>query len=222
MKPVERSSSYFVREPRGISTNTSTLSVEAARARRRVGSARAALLATFVLPRVLRRRRDDDRDLALRARGSITSGEVRRRAADDLFVDLRELARDHDPRRGAHRGGVRQQVAHAIRTLVEDDRPALREQPRDLASPRAALLPGEPDEGELAGREPRRDERRDRRGRPRHRDDVVAGGDRRGDELLARIGEARRPGVGHERDVPAAVQLADELEDLAPVVELVV
>src|SRR5438270_203459 len=101
-------------------------------------------------------------------------------------------------------------------------RPVERASSYVVRAPRAALLLGEPDEGELAGREPRRDERRDRRGRPRHRDDVVAGGDRRGDELLARIGEARRPGVGHERDVPAAVQLADELEDLAPVVELVV
>src|SRR5207302_11312606 len=95
MWPLDRSSSYFVREPRGISMKTSTLSSAAPRARR-LGSARAALLTTCVLPRVLRRRHDH-RDLALWPQGCIRSGKVGRRAAHDLLVVLAQPARDPAP-----------------------------------------------------------------------------------------------------------------------------
>ena len=44
--------------------------------------------------------------------------------------------------------------------------------------------------------------------------------DRRGDELLARVGEARRAGIRYERHVPAAVHLANQLRRLAAVIEL--
>src|SRR5712691_7120225 len=140
---------------------TSTLSLVAPRARR-PGSARAALLATYVLPCLLRSRRDEHRDLALRARGSIPSGEVRRRPACDLLVDLRELACDRDTRLRIHGGEVGEEIRDPVRALVKDDRPALGEEVLDLATARAALLLRESDERELARRQPGRDERGDR------------------------------------------------------------
>src|SRR3989454_8305640 len=41
-----------------------------------------------------------------------------------------------------------------------------------------------------------------------------------GDELLAGIRKTRRAGIGHERDVPAAIHLPHELGRLATMVEL--
>src|SRR2546428_3563984 len=175
MWPLDRSSSYFVREPRGISMKTSTLSSAAPRARG-LASARAALLTTCVLPRVLRRRYDH-RDLALWPRGSIPSGKVGRRAADDLLVDLGQLARDRDARVRRDRRDVREEVCDAERTFVEDRGAALIEQLRDLPPPRAALLLGEADDRELPRRQAGRDEGGGPGGRPRHRDHLGAGRD---------------------------------------------
>src|SRR5258708_13197074 len=78
MWPLFLSSSYFAREPRGISTNTSTTSGFA--------------FAGMDPPRVGVRGRDDDGDLALRTLGSIPSGKVLRRAAHAGLCPLRELA----------------------------------------------------------------------------------------------------------------------------------
>src|SRR5213593_1798038 len=206
MRPVFWSSSYFVREPRGISTRTSTL--------------RSWLpLLTLALPCVLCRRHDH-RDLAFRALGSIVPGKGRCRAADDLFVDLRHLARHRDGRVGRDRSEVGEQVTHAIRALIDDERSATREELGELAAARAALLLGEAHEGELACRQPRRDERGDGRRGPGHRDDFVPSRDRRGDELLARVGEGRRARIRYERHVPAAVHLANKLRGLTAVIEL--
>src|SRR5260221_11920182 len=111
MWPLFLSSSYFAREPRGISTNTSTTS----------GFAFVGMRP----PRVGVRGRDDDGDLALRTLGSIPSGKVLRRAAHECLVDLRELAGDDDARIGRDRGEILQEVAGAVRTLSDPDRPAL-------------------------------------------------------------------------------------------------
>src|SRR5438128_8027784 len=165
MRPVFWSSSYFVREPRGISTRTSTL--------------RSWLpLLTLALPCVLCRRHDH-RDLAFRALGSIVPGKGRCRAADDLFVELRHLARHRDARVGRDRREVGEQVTHAIRALIDDERSATREELRELAAARAALLLRKAHEGELACRQPRRDERGDGRRGAGNRDDLVPRRDRR-------------------------------------------
>src|SRR2546428_14152573 len=109
MRPVFWSNSYFVREPRGISTRTSTL--------------RSWLpLLTLALPWVVRRRHDH-RDLAFRALGSIVRGKRRCRAADDLFVDFSHLPRHPAARVGGHRRGVGQRITHP-RTACVDDNPA--------------------------------------------------------------------------------------------------
>src|SRR5947209_3150558 len=103
MRPVFWSSSYFWREPRGISTRTSTL--------------RSWLrLLTLPLPRL--GRRDDDRDLALWADGSIVRGEIGRRPSDDLLVQLRHLACDRDPCVGRDGREVCEQVRDPIRALI--------------------------------------------------------------------------------------------------------
>src|SRR2546428_3861687 len=206
MRPVFWSNSYFVREPRGISTRTSTL--------------RSWLpLLTLALPWVVRRRHDH-RDLAFRALGSIVRGKRRCRAADDLFVDFSHLARHRDARVGSDRREVGQQITHAIRAFVDDERAATSEELRELAAARAALLLGEAHEGELAGRESRCDERGDGRRGAGHRDDLLPRPDCRRDELLARVGEAGRARIRYERHFPATVQLAKQLGGLAAVVEL--
>src|SRR2546428_13320505 len=101
MRPVFLSSSYFDREPRGISTKTSTWS--------------GVSFAGIGSPSVPVGGRDDDRDLPLRALGSIPSGEVHRRATDEGLVDLRELARDHDARLRRQRGDIGEQIRGAVR-----------------------------------------------------------------------------------------------------------
>src|SRR5712691_2720531 len=206
MRPVFWSSTYFVREPRGISTRMSTL--------------RSWLpLLTLALPWVLRRRHDH-RDLAFRALGSIVRGKRRCRAADDLFVELRHLARHRDARVRSDRREVGQQITHAIRAFIDDERAATGEELGQLAPARAALLLGETDEREFARRQSRRDERGDSRRGPGHRDYLVPRRDRGGDELLARVGETRRARIRYQRHVPAAVHLAEQLGGLAAVVEL--
>src|SRR2546426_3092580 len=206
MRPVFWSNSYFVREPRGISTRTSTL--------------RSWLpLLTLALPWVVRRRHDH-RDLAFRALGSIVRGKRRCRAADDLFVDFSHLARHRDARVGSDRREVGQQITHAIRAFVDDERAATSEELGQPRPGRAALLLGETDEGEFARRKSRRDERGDGRRGPRHRDDLMPRRDCRGDELLARIRETRRARIRYEGHVPAPVHLTEQLGGLAAVVEL--
>src|SRR5438552_11344107 len=139
MRPVFWSISYFVREPRGISTRTSTL--------------RSWLpLLTHLLPRVLGRRHDH-RDLAFRAPGSIVRGEFRRRPPDDLLVQLRHLARDCDPHIRRDRGKVGKQITNAEGTLVDDDGAPRTEELRELAAASSALLFSEAHKRELAGRE---------------------------------------------------------------------
>src|SRR5258708_21219210 len=182
MWPVFWSSSYFAREPRGISTKTSTC----------LGFA----LVGIRPPWATVRRRDDDRDLPLRAIGSIPSSEVLRRSAHELLVDLRELARDHDARVRRDGREVLEEVGGAERALVHDDRPALGEERPERLPPLAALLREEPEERERPGREARRDERSDGRCGPGDRRHGVAGGDGRDDERFARIGGRRPAGNG--------------------------
>src|SRR6266567_2092381 len=136
MWPLFLSSSYFAREPRGISTNTSTTSRVA--------------FAGMLPPRVGVRSGDDDGDLALRTLGSIPSGKVLRRSAHELLVHLRELAGDDDSRVRRDRGEVLEEIAGAIRALVQDDRPALGDERRERLAPRTALLRQEPEERERA------------------------------------------------------------------------
>src|SRR3954471_21794059 len=105
MRPVSLSSSYLAREPFGISTNTSTP--------RRAGLPGIAppsrVDATEDKPRLgadahgAGRRRDDDGDLALRCLFGEAWGELGGRAADDLLVQLRELAGNGDASLGRDR-----------------------------------------------------------------------------------------------------------------------
>src|SRR5579859_6204182 len=182
MWPLFLSSSYFAREPRGISTKTSTWSG--------VG------FAGIRSPSVTVGGRDDDRDLPLRALGSIPSGEVSRRSAHEGLVHLRELARDDDARVRRERGDVGEKVAGPVRALVDDDGPALRDETLEERAALTGLLRDEAEEGERARRQSGRDERRDGRVRSGDRRHRVARGDRRGDERLAGIGERGRARVG--------------------------
>src|SRR5260221_3759248 len=206
MWPLFLSSSYFAREPRGISTNPSTTSGFA--------------FAGMGPPRVGVRGRDDDGDLALRTLGSIPSGKVLRRAAHEGLVHLRELAGDDDTRVGRDGGEILQEIAGAVRALVDDDGPALSDKRGERLASRPALLRQEAEERERAGRKARRDERGDRGVRSGDGRDGVARGDGRRDERLARIREGGRARVRHEGDVPPAIELPDEDADLALVVEL--
>src|SRR5437879_2196198 len=133
---------------------------------------------------------------------------------------FRHLARDRDPRVRRDRSEIGEQIADAIRALVQDERATRAEKLGELAPTRAALFFWKTDEREFAGRQSRRDERGDRSGRARDRHDLVPSRDRRGDELLAGIRKAGGAGIGHERDVPPAIHLANELRHLAAVVEL--
>src|SRR5688572_10488545 len=208
MRPLFASYSYFAREPFGISTKTSTVRV--------VGRAFGGTYPP------LQRGRDHEGDLSLRALRSIPSGHLARRPAHDLLVHLRELARDGHARVRRHGSDVGERRGDAVRALVRDDGPPLREQRREAPPPLAALLREEAEERELARRKARRDERRDDRARSGDADDLVTGVDRSTYERFARVRERRRARIRHERDVPGAVQLSDEDRDLAPVVELVV
>src|SRR5688572_6475160 len=147
MRPLFASYSYFAREPFGISTKTSTVRV--------VGRAFGGTLPP------LQRGRDHERDLSLRALRSIPSGHLARRPAHDLLVHLRELARDGHACIGRHRRDVRERRGDAVRALVRDHRPPLREQRREPPTALAALFREEAEERELARREAGRDERRD-------------------------------------------------------------
>src|SRR5512143_839101 len=214
MRPVFLSSSYFVRDPFGISTNTSTLR------RALPGIAPPLPCAAAEDSEALGRASDDHRDLALRRLLSEARGQLGRGAADELFVQLRDLTSDDDAAPGRDRREVRQEVRKAVRALVEHDRAALGEQPFEHAPARPALLLDEAHEGELPGRQAGGDERRDGRGGSGDRHDLMAGVDRGTNELLARIGERGRSRVRDERDVPATVQLPDELDRLPAVVEV--
>src|SRR5687767_15095120 len=132
MRRLFASYSYFAREPLGISTKTSTVRV--------VGRAFGG---TF-LP--LQRGRDQERDLSLRALRSIPSGHLARRPAHDLLVHLRKLARDGHARIRRHGSEVSERRGDAVRALVRDDRPPLREKCRETPLPLAALLREEAEE----------------------------------------------------------------------------
>ena len=130
------------------------------------------------------------------------------------------LARDRDTRVRRDCREVGEKIADAKRAFVDDEGAAARKKVGELPPARAAFLFREADERELACWQSRRDKGGDRRSRAGHRHNLVSRGNSRGDELLARIGEAGGSGVGHERDVPAALKLADELGRFAPVIEL--
>src|SRR5438552_17697056 len=107
MCPLFLSSSYFAREPRGISTKTSTTS----------GVGFAGMLS----PRVAVRGRDDDGDLPLGTLGSIPSGEVLRRSAHEHLVHLCELARTDDARIGRDYRDVGVPIAGAKREFIHNN-----------------------------------------------------------------------------------------------------
>src|SRR6266536_173712 len=146
MWPLAWSSSYFARDPRGISTKTSTESRPAAGIRSPCAAARG---------------RHDDRDLALWAIGSIPSRELGGRAAHERLVDLGQLARHDGPRVRRDRREIGEQITGPVRALVDDDGPLFREErPEDpLALDR--LLRQEAEERERSRRQSRRDQRGD-------------------------------------------------------------
>src|SRR5438045_37054 len=191
MWPVFLSSSYFAREPRGISTKTSTWSDVALRG--------------MASPCVPVRRRDDHRDLPFGTLGSIPSRKVARRPAHERLVQLGELARDDDARIGREGRDIGEEVAGAIWALIHDDRPALGDEGAEERVTLSALLRKEAEERERASGEARGHERRDRRIRAGDRRDRVAGRDGRDHERFSRIRQRRSAGIRDERHVPPSV-----------------
>ena len=154
--------------------------------------------------RAVGRARDDQRDLAERARLAVALGERAQRVANEFLVRLGELARDAGAAVGAqHRGQILERRARAQRRFVEHQRERQRAHALEQAAARAALARREAQEHEPIGRQPRRDQRRQHRRRPRDRHHRRAGGDRGRDDAKSRVGEQRRARFGDQRDVLA-------------------
>ena len=126
-------------------------------------------------------------------------------AANDLFVQLGELARDHhDSVVAAHLAQIFERAEHPVGRFV-DHRGAMFGGDLGEASCAVAALAGdEAFEHEPIGGEPADGERHDRGARAGGGADVVAGVDRCSHDALARIGDAGRAGVAHDCHVAAA------------------
>ena len=81
----------------------------------------------------------------------------------------------------------------------------------EARAPRTAFLRQEAFEEEAVGRQARHDERRQHGGRPRNRGDLDPGRQRFLNQLIARIGDERRAGVGDEREPRAVLEARDEM-----------
>ena len=145
-------------------------------------------------------------------------GELAERPADDLLVELRELAADgaravvaaggREVARAWPRAGRAPRTARVPRSSA-----AIRGQP---LPPLAARPRQEPLERPARPRDARRGDRREdgRRARDRHHD--PARRRPRRDQPLAGVGHDRRPGIGHQREVGAAARGARAAPARAP------
>ena len=114
-------------------------------------------------------------------------------------MDLRQLPHQARPAVAQDLGRLREKRPDALRGLVEDHRPGF---PRErLQRFPALLLPAwkEPLEGEVVCREARNDEGRDQRRRPGDHLDRYARVYRLPHQLVPRVGDRRRAGVGDQR-----------------------
>ena len=94
----------------------------------------------------------------------------------------------------------------AVRRLVQHDRARLGRQLGQPLGTGPTRPRQEPLEHEPPGRQPADDERGDEGRRTGHGRDVVAGVEHGRDQPLARVADARRPGVGHDGDVAAVAE----------------
>ena len=165
-------------------------------------------------PRIRLVRPEDDDHLSPPLAG--VASELCDRAADELLVHLRELARDARASQRGRVGQVAQRGSRPRGGLEDDDGLRSLRDARDGLSPPRPVSRQEPDEPEpaVAG-EPARDQRRQDGARARDRHDWHARGDGSLDEGPTRVAHGRRPRVGHERDRLSAEELLGRPRDVA-------
>ena len=153
---------------------------------------------------------DDEGHLAADAVGG-PGDEVGERAAAYLLVGLGQLAADRGRAVGAERLGHRGQGGlGAVRGLEEHHGALLVGQVGEPAGALARLARQEALEAEPVDRQPRHRERGQHRRRTGYGDHVDAGLERRGDQPVAGVGDARHAGVGHQQHPLAGQQRLDQ------------
>jgi hypothetical protein len=108
-----------------------------------------------------------------------------------------------------------------VRRLVEDDRPPFAGEGGDPLRPPGTGPRQEALEDEPARRQPRRHECGDRRRRARDHDHVEAAVCRSAHHALARVGDARHAGVGHDGHGLASAQPVEDARHLRRLVVVV-
>ena len=169
----------------------------------------------FVQPGRFAAPRAEDQDelalLAVRCRpparpAACASG--RRATSSNFLVSSRAMTSSRSPPNCAARSSTVSSTRCG--RFVEDHRPGQVERGERLA-PRAGLRRQEADEQEPVGDEARRREGRHGGVRSRHRHHAQAVAVRGLDQQRARVGDARRAGVGHQRHAAAFAQRGQQL-----------
>ncbi|MOA17584.1 hypothetical protein D3C78_1378480 [compost metagenome] len=108
-----------------------------------------------------------------------------------------------------------------MRRLIEDQGPRFLPQGLQTGTPPCCLGRQEAFEHETIGRQPCRRQRGDHRTGARHRDHRNAGGTRLAHQVIAWIGDKRRPRIGDQGDVFAGLQPLEETPALLAFIVLV-
>src|SRR5690606_45259 len=150
---------------------------------------------------------DDDDDLSLgRVFGGILVREGAEGAASHLFEQFRQFAGDRRWSVAEHRREVSETVGETARALEQDEcRRYVGEFADRLAAGGQARWQ-KAGEHEAVARQARELQRRQNGGWTRNGRHFQPGGDGFFDQLIARIGNERRPRVGYERDRLAATE----------------
>jgi hypothetical protein len=129
-----------------------------------------------------------------------------------LLVQLRQLATEARPPARSERGGeIRERGADAIGRFVEDHGGALVAQRADQLLARAGLARGEAEEQEAIARQPRADERGQRRRRSRDDLDLRTACHGGGHGARARIGDAGHAGLADHGHALTGRERGDQL-----------
>ena len=143
---------------------------------------------------------DDDDDLAPRRLPSrVLGGELIKRAAPDLLMQLGQFARHRRSPRPKLERKVGERVGEAPGRFIKDERAGRGRERVDAFPPRRPLGRKESLEIKPVGRQAGDAKGGERGGRARRGGDREAKGYRLGDKLIAGIGDQRSSGVGNER-----------------------
>src|SRR5881628_3912791 len=167
-------------------------------------------------------RRDDQGELAARLGGGEAGDVGGGGRPHDLFELLGELARHHQLDVAVDLADRAQGRQDAMGRLVDHHRRLELSERLEALDPPAGLHRQEAVEHEAVGGHTRSRKRGDDGRRPRNRHDREPGGARLAHQQDARVGDARRTGVGHQRDRAPGRQLAHEREAARQLVVLVV